>query len=235
MKLLFLLLNGAKLGKILLSSGTMLLSLFVYAWMYGWWYAVGFIALLFIHEMGHFIAAKNRGLDVGLPTFIPFVGAWIELKDKPINVETEAHIAFAGPLAGSIASALVYFVAVHYQSQLLFAISYAGFFLNLFNLIPISPLDGGRITAALSPKLWFVGLGMLLAWFYYHPNPLLVLLMIMAVPQLWGWWKHRNDPDADHRYYDLSIEKRFEYAVLYLGLIAYLAYMTFSVHQRLPS
>ena len=77
-KLLALLLSGAKFGKLLTTGGTMLVSLVVYAWIYGWRYAAGFIALLFVHEMGHFIAARHKGLNVGAPTFIPFVGAWVE-------------------------------------------------------------------------------------------------------------------------------------------------------------
>ena len=87
-KALLLLLSAGKLSKVLLSAGSMLLSLLVYAQLFGWRYAAGFMLLLLIHEMGHFAAAKQRGLPVGLPTFIPFVGAWIDLKQQPMNVET---------------------------------------------------------------------------------------------------------------------------------------------------
>ena len=102
LKLLALLLSGAKLGKLLTTGGTMLISLVVYAWLYGWRYAAGFIALLFVHEMGHFIAARHKGLNVGLPTFIPFVGAWVELKDMPHDAQTEAFVGLAGPLLGTV-------------------------------------------------------------------------------------------------------------------------------------
>lgn len=88
MKTLLLLLSAGKLGKAALTGGTMLLSMVAYAFVFGWWYAVGFVLLIFGHEMGHYIAAKQRGLNVGAPTFIPFVGAWIQLKDQPMNVET---------------------------------------------------------------------------------------------------------------------------------------------------
>src|SRR5882724_6999896 len=98
MKVLLALLAAGKLGKVLLTGGTMILSVFAYALVFGWWYAVGFVLLIFVHEMGHFLAARQRGLDVGAPTFIPFVGAWIELKDLPHDVETEAWIGLAGPL-----------------------------------------------------------------------------------------------------------------------------------------
>ena len=105
MKALFLLLvSGLKWGKLATSGGSMLLSLVVYATIWGWRYAAGFIALLFAHEMGHCVAARQRGLDVGAPAFIPFVGAWIALKDQPVDVETEAYVAIAGPVVGTAAA-----------------------------------------------------------------------------------------------------------------------------------
>ena len=109
MKALFLLLfSGLKWGKLAASGGSMLLSLVVYATIWGWRFAAGFIALLFAHEMGHYVAARQRGLDVGAPAFIPFVGAWIALKDQPVDVETEAYVAIAGPVVGTIAALAVY-------------------------------------------------------------------------------------------------------------------------------
>src|SRR6266436_512091 len=113
----------------------MLLSLVVYASIWGLPYAAGFIALLFVHEMGHYLAARQRGLNVGAPTFIPFVGAWIELRDMPHNAETEAWVGLGGPLLGSLGALACYFAARETDSSLLLAISYSGFFLNLFNLI----------------------------------------------------------------------------------------------------
>jgi Zn-dependent protease len=151
-KLLLLLLSGAKFGKVLTTGGTMLLSIIAYAFVYGWWYAVGFVLLIFVHEMGHYFAAKQRGLDVGAPTFIPFIGAWIELKQLPHDAETEAYVGLGGPLIGSLGALVCYVLARAYESQTLLAVSYAGFFINLFNLIPLSPFDGGRITAVLSPR-----------------------------------------------------------------------------------
>jgi len=111
MKLLLLLLGGAKFGKLLTTGGTMLISVGAYALIWGWRYAAGFVALLFCHEMGHYLAARQRGLKVGAPTFIPFVGAWIELKEQPMNAETEAYVAMAGPLAGTAASLACYLLA----------------------------------------------------------------------------------------------------------------------------
>src|SRR4051812_41018685 len=154
-----------------MTSGTMLLSVLAYSWLFGWRYAVGFVGLILVHEMGHYIAARQRGLDVGAPTFIPFVGAWIELKDQPHNVETEAYVGIAGPIAGTVGALVCYYLGRNYDSQLLLALSYAGFFINLFNLIPMSPFDGGRITAVLSPRTWFFGVPILVALFFYNPSP----------------------------------------------------------------
>src|SRR5882672_11139560 len=127
-KLLLLLLSGAKLGKVALSGGSMLLSMIVYAFVFGWRYAAGFIALLFLHEMGHYIAARQRGLDVGAPTFIPFVGAWIALKELPHDVETEAYVAMGGPLVGTVGAVLCYLLGRNTDSSVLIAIAYAGLF-----------------------------------------------------------------------------------------------------------
>src|SRR3954470_12236429 len=131
LKLLFGLLAAGKLGKVLLTGGTMLISVFAYALVFGIWYAVGFVLLIFVHEMGHYVAARQRGLAVGAPTFIPFVGAWIELKDQPHDAETEAYVGLGGPLWGTIGALACFWLARLTDSQLLLAVSYSGFFLNL--------------------------------------------------------------------------------------------------------
>src|SRR5215469_16647682 len=185
LKLILLVLASAKFGKVLLTVGTMALSILAYSLVFGWTYAIGFVLLIFVHEMGHFLAAKQKGLNVGLPTFIPFVGAWIQLKDQPMNAETEAYVGFAGPFLGTVGALGCYFLARQLDSRLLLALSYSGFFLNLFNLIPLSPFDGGRITAVLSPKLWFLGAPLLVLAFLRWPSPLLVMMAVIAAPQVW--------------------------------------------------
>ncbi|MSP37131.1 MAG: site-2 protease family protein [Deltaproteobacteria bacterium] len=230
--LLYLLASG-KLGTVLLTGGTMLLSVFVYAWIFGLPYAVGFVLLIFLHEMGHYAAARQCGLKVGAPTFIPFVGAWIALKDLPHNAETEAYIGIAGPVAGSVAAVACYFLALSYDSRLLLALSYSGFFINLFNLIPLSPFDGGRITAIISPRLWLLGVPILMAVFFYTPSPLLIYMALLAWPQIKRAWHY--DPAAPENafYYSVSPRKRIQYSVCYLGLAAFLAVMSHDVHEML--
>ncbi|MDB5990083.1 MAG: peptidase family protein [Herbaspirillum sp.] len=232
-KLLFLLFSGLKFGKILMTSGTMLLSIAAYAMLYGWNFAIGFVLLLFVHEAGHYLAAQKRGLAVGAPTFIPFVGAWIQMKEMPHDAETEAYVGLGGPVLGTLGALLCYFLARHFDSPLLLALSYSGFFLNLFNMIPISPLDGGRITAVLSPRIWFAGVPVLIALFIYRPNALLILVAVMALPQLMRAWKYDPTSPENMRYYGIERSVKATYTFYYLALLAFLILMTHSVHEML--
>jgi Zn-dependent protease len=232
-KLLILLLGGLKLGKVLVTTGSMLLSIAVYAAFYGWRFAAGFVVLLFVHEAGHYMAARQRGLDVSLPTFVPFVGAWIQLKELPHDAETEAYVGLAGPFVGTVGALACYFAARHVDSNLLLALSYSGFFLNLFNLIPLSPFDGGRITAVLSPRIWFVGVPVLVALFLFHPSPLLIVMALLALPQLKRAWHYDPHDPENIRYYTLATSVKLTYTFYYLALLAFLALMTFGVHDML--
>ncbi|MFZ6845862.1 site-2 protease family protein [Undibacterium sp. RuTC16W] len=233
-KLLTWLFAVGKLGKLLTTGGTMLISMIVYSWIFGWRYAVGFVLLIFIHEMGHFIAARQRGLDVGAPTFIPFVGAWIQLKELPHDVETEAYIGFAGPIAGSMGALACYWLGRNYESNLMLALAYSGFMINLFNLIPISPLDGGRITAIISPKVWLAGIPLLIALFFYNPSPMLILIAILAYPQLKQAFSKEPPEGLPADYYQVPTNTRLNYGALYLGLVAFLALMSYELHEILP-
>ena len=232
MKLLFLLLNAAKLGKILTTGGTMLLSVFAYSFLFGWRYAAGFVALMFVHEMGHYLAAKREGLNVGAPTFIPFVGAWIQLKDQPVDARQEAYIGLAGPLLGTLGALLCFFLGRNYDNALLLAISYSGFFLNLVNLVPVLPFDGGRVTAAISPKIWFVGVPILIAMSIYNPSPIFILIALLALPSMWRAWKGSIGEQA--HYYDVPLATRTRFALVYFALLVFLGMMTYELHQELP-
>ena len=234
-KALLLLLSAGKLGKVLLTGGTMLISIVAYAFIYGWWYAVGFVLLILVHEMGHYMAARQRGLDVGAPTFIPFVGAWINLKDLPHDVETEAYIGIAGPVVGTLGALACYVLARAYGSNLLLALSYAGFFINLFNLIPLSPFDGGSITAIISPRVWLLGVPILVGMFFLMPSPMLILIAFLAAPQLMKAWKYDPEAPENAAYYGVSNRIKIEYALYYIVLIAFLAVMTHDVHEMLQA
>ena len=152
-----------------------------------------------------------------------------------MTVETEAYVAFAGPFVGTLAAFAVYFWARAVDSTLLFAVAYAGFMLNLFNLLPLSPLDGGRITAVLSPRVWLVGAPLMLLLMLYRPSPILALIAILAVPQLLKAWRYDPRAPENAAYYAVPAQTKFEYVVMYLGLAAVLALMTYDMHEALQS
>ena len=209
----------------------MLISMFAYSLLFGWRYAVGFVILIFIHELGHFIAARQRGLEVTAMAFIPFVGAWVQTKDQARDVATDAYIAFAGPVLGSAAALACYFASRMLDSDLLLALAYSGCMINLINLIPISPLDGGRITAIISPKVWFLGVPLLAALFFWRPSPMLILIGLLAYPQLKAAFTGKHE--VPEGFFDVPREARINYAVMYLSLVAFLAVISYSLHDML--
>jgi Zn-dependent protease len=207
--------------KIFTTSASMLVSLAAYAWIWGWKFALGFIALLFIHELGHYLEARRQGLNVGAPIFIPFLGAAILLKENPLNAWREAQIAIAGPIVGSLGAAGVWVVAEQQNSELLMALAFTGFFLNLFNLLPVVPLDGGRIAAAIHPYLWVAGFVGLVGLVFVFPNPLLIVIVLIVALELWRRWQERDTPEAAS-YYQIARWQRVAAAVGYFGLAALL-------------
>ena len=220
-------------SKALISIISMLITIWVYAQFYGWPFAIGFVLMLLVHEMGHYLAAKQRGLNVGLPAFIPFVGAMINLRETPHDAETEAYVAYAGPFVGTLAAFAAYLYGRQTGQELWLAVAYSGFMLNLFNLLPVSPLDGGRITQVISPRIWLFGVPLLIALFIYMPSPMLMLIGVLALPNLRAAWNYdKNDP-ANAAYRNVSSAIKVEYGILYLGLAAILALMSFHVHQGL--
>jgi Zn-dependent protease len=192
------------------------------------------VLLILFHELGHYGAAKQRNLNVGAPAFIPFVGAWIQLKEQPMDVETEAYVGIAGPVTGTVAAMACYYAAEYTHSPLLLALAYAGVMINLFNLIPISPLDGGRITAIISPKAWWLGMPMLIGLFFITHSPMLLLVAILAFPHVMSTF--RGGPHGlPDRYYDVPLATRISYGLYYLGLAAFLGIMSYELHLLLPS
>ena len=145
MSRIFLLLIAAlKFGKLVPTVLSLLLAVGVYTLVFGWRYAVGIVAMLLIHEMGHYIAARQRGLAVRLPMFIPFAFAWTTLEEQPHNAETEAYIGLGGPMLGTVGAIAAWWLGHEYDVTWLLAVASTGFFLNLINMIPLPPLDGGR-------------------------------------------------------------------------------------------
>ena len=166
--------------KLLTTSGTMLVSLAAYALLWGWQFAAGFIALLFVHEMGHVIQLRREGIRASAPMFIPFLGAVISARSLGDNALAEARVGLAGPVLGTLGSAACILVWHVTGNDLWRALAFTGFFLNLFNLLPVVPLDGGRAMAAMTPWMWFAGLAAMVALAVAFPNPIILLIVVFA-------------------------------------------------------
>jgi Zn-dependent protease len=174
-----------KLGKVGGTLWSMLLMVGTYALIFPWSFSIGLVIMIFIHEMGHVLAAKQKGLKVTAPVFIPFLGALILMKKQPQDARTEAYIALGGPLLGAVGAVLAFLLARWTGAEVLYAIALIGFMLNLFNLLPIHPLDGGRIVTAISRWFWVLGLIGGLVLIVYTMSWLLIFIWLLFAWQLW--------------------------------------------------
>jgi len=203
---------------LLKTGGTMIISVWFYAIAWGFWFAAGFVLLLFVHECGHLVAAKRFGLKVGAPVFIPFLGALIALKEAPRNAWVESVVGIGGPLLGSAGALVCEILYLATDNMMFRGLAHTGFLLNLFNLMPVGFLDGGRIVTALSPWLWLVGFAVLIVLTITRFNFILLLILITALPRLFSLF--RSKTDEERRYFEVTPEQRLEMGLLYFGLIA---------------
>ena len=217
--------------KFLASSASMLVSVAGYAVFWGWKFAVGFVLLLFVHELGHVLEAKRQGLPTNGVYFIPFLGALMLLKEGSKDAGKAAWLGLGGPILGSAAAALTWAGGLLFHSDLLVALAFTGFLLNLFNLIPVMPLDGGWATAVFHPIWWLFGLIGLVALFAAFPSPIIILVVAFGVAEVWKRWKLRNDPRSA-TYYDVSDRQRAGIAAVYLSLAALLALGMSASHRE---
>lgn len=208
--------------KILTTSGTMLVSIAAYALIWPWTFAIGFVLLLLLHELGHVIQLRREGVEASAPMFIPFLGAVVAAKSLGEDAAAEARVGLAGPILGSIATLIPLGIWLATGDDFWRALAYIGFLINLFNLLPVLPLDGGRAMAALSPWMWFAGFAGLIALTFFFPNPILILVLIFGGLESWRRWKQRNTPEAQ-AYHAIPARTRVLVAIVYLGLAALLA------------
>jgi Zn-dependent protease len=207
---------------ILKTGGSMLLTIGFYAMIYGWQFAVGFVLLIFVHECGHLLAAKRIGLKVGAPVFIPFMGAFIALKEAPRNAWIEAQVGIGGPILGSVGAALCLGIYKLTGHTMFIALAYTGFFLNLFNLAPVGFLDGGRIVTAISPWFWLAGIVIIGLMLFTHFNFLLLLIFLFSLPRLFSLFRPKSD--VERRYFEVTPVQRLTMGILYFGLAAALVF-----------
>ncbi len=215
----------AKFGALLLKLKyvslvlTMLASIAAYSLFFGWSFAVGIVLLILVHEMGHVIELRRQGVPASAPLFIPFLGAFVNMKGTPRSAYQEALSGLAGPIVGTSASIVVAFWANATGSSFLMALAFFGFFVNLFNLLPVLPLDGGRAAAALHPALWLLGLVALLVFEFLYPSPVVPIVLILGGVELWRRWRYRNSP-ASRAYNALHPQQRLAIGALYVVLVA---------------
>jgi len=222
-KLKFFILPALKFVPILLKSGgTMLLMIWVYTVMWGWKFGVGFVLLLLVHECGHLIVARKFGLKVGAPVFIPFMGAFIALKEAPRNAWMEACVGIGGPMLGSLGALVCHSLGEISGASVFIALAWFGYFLNLFNLTPVGMLDGGRIVTALSRWLWLPGFAALLWFGWKFPNFIVWLMVFLSLPRIYSLFRKRTE--EERRYFEVTWTQRWTMSVLYFGLIVTLIF-----------
>src|SRR5215211_1587654 len=181
--------------KILTTSGSMLVSVAAYSLIWGWKFAVGIVLLLLVHEMGHVIQLRREGIEASAPVFIPFLGAAVWAKSLGDDAAAEARVGLAGPVLGTLGAAALVPVALATDGDFWRALAFTGFFLNLFNLLPVVPLDGGRAFAALAPWMWFVGLFAVVLLAFVAPNPIILLIALLAAFETWRRVQERRSGD----------------------------------------
>jgi Zn-dependent protease len=211
-----------------------LISAALYAWAWGWGFGIGFVLLLLVHELGHVIQLKREGIEASAPMFVPFLGALVAMKEMPGNAWTEAKVGLAGPVLGSAGALAVLLWAEQTDSNLLRGLAYVGFLLNLFNLVPIVPFDGGRAVAALHPAFWFLGLFMVALFFFAYHNFFALLVLILGGYELYRRWNRRNEPGF-RAYHSVTWPQRITIATVYLGLAAALVIAMHAAYVTPPS
>lgn len=207
--------------KVLATSATMLVSVAAYSTIWGWRIAAGFVVLLFLHEMGHVIQLRREGIKASAPVFIPFMGAVIGARSLGDDALAEARVGLAGPVLGSAAAAACFAIYAITGHTFWVALAFLGFLINLFNLVPVPPLDGGRAMAAMSPWMWVVGFGGIAALTFFFPNPIMWLVLLFGGMQTYRRLRERRNGDpATQAYYRVAPRHRLMVAAVYVGLAA---------------
>jgi Zn-dependent protease len=200
---------------------SLLVSFGAYAVVYGPWFAVSLVAMILVHEMGHVVEIRRQGMQATAPIFIPFLGAAIFQRSHPTDALKQAQIGIAGPIAGTLGAtaALALYAATHNEVLLLAA--WLGFFLNLFNLVPVWQLDGAWVLAPVSKWFQAAGYVAVAALALFHVVSIfLIVIALLGVPTLIQ--RFRN---ADNPYYtSVPTVARWALGASWLALVLYLGF-----------
>ena len=202
---------------------TMLLSIGAYALLFPVWFAVGVVVLIWVHEMGHVLQLNREGIKASAPMFIPFLGAFVAMKAMPKNALVEARVGLAGPVLGTLGGLATLGLYAGTGNELFLGLAYVNFLINLFNLAPILPLDGGRTVGALSPVFQLLGMGLMVVLFFVAP--IIAIVALLGLPEVWRRWKTRHTPEGQ-AYYGIPLRYRLGVGAVYLGLIVVLGLLT---------
>jgi Zn-dependent protease len=217
--------------KLLVTAGSMAVSLLAYASIWGWTFALGFVVLLLVHEMGHVIALRREGIPASAPMFIPFLGAVVSSRSLGDDALAEARVGLAGPVLGSIGAGMCLLIWKLTGHDYWRALGFTGLFLNLFNLLPVVPLDGGRAMAAMSPWMWAVGFLATVALAIAFPNPVIIIIAVLAAFETWRRLQaRRNGGESEAAYYRVSARGRALVGLTYLALIVLLVLGMHATH-----
>lgn len=204
--------------KAVTTLGTMFISIAAYALAFGWPFAVGFVLLLLVHEMGHVIQLRREGVEASAPIFIPFLGAVIAAKSLGKDAVAEARVGLAGPILGTIGTLIPLAIWLATGSDLWRALAYVGFFINLINLLPVLPLDGGRAMAVLGPKVWIAGILIAVAAAVAFLGPIMLLLIaLLGGPELYHRFKNRHSEES-RKFHSVPTRTKVAVAAVYLSL-----------------
>jgi Zn-dependent protease len=193
---------------------------------------VGFVVLTVIHEIGHAVVIRAKGLRAGFLVFIPFIGGAVTLKDQPRSAYDDAQIGLAGPCFGTAASLITLQIYKWTGDPLYLTIALIGFALNLLNLIPLGMLDGGRISGAITKWMWVLGGGGLIYKTIKQPNPLLIVILLLSAFQVYAAIVREQD---DKAFYDVTLGQRFAIACAYFALTLFLGHQTYLALNRLAA
>jgi Zn-dependent protease len=215
-----------------IAGGSMVLTIAAYAIKFRFGLVVGFVLITVIHEIGHAVVIRAKGLRAGFMVFIPFIGGAVTLKDQPRSAYDDAQIGLAGPIAGTLASLGCLEVFKVCGNPLYLLIASLGFVINLLNLLPLGPLDGGRISAAVTKWMWLFGGGAVIYKIFKQPNPLMIMVLILAAFQVYASIVREKDEKA---FYDVTLTQRAAIATAYFALVVFLGHQTYLALERISA
>jgi Zn-dependent protease len=213
------------------AGGSMLITVAAYAAKFQIGLVIGFVLITLVHEIGHAVVIRAKGLRAGYMVFIPFIGGAVTLKDQPRTAYVDAQIGLAGPIFGTVASLVSLQIFKWTANPMYLLIALLGFILNLVNLLPLGMLDGGRISGAVTKWMWVFGGAILVYKTVRQPNPLLIAILILAIFQVYASIMR----EKEDQFYEVTGAQRAVIAVTYFALVIFLGHQTFMTMDKVEA